>query len=93
MGYDDVKGRFESAGASMRCNEVKKLLESLNFVVVDGKQGNHKVFKHPGIGSFVGGSYNCGHGKNPEVKRGYIKRILRVLEDFEHEIKRSTGEV
>ncbi|MEN8218999.1 MAG: hypothetical protein ABFS56_22040 [Pseudomonadota bacterium] len=41
------------------------------------------LFEKPGIT----GSFACGHGKNAEVKRPYIRNILRVLRDYEDELK------
>jgi len=32
------------------------------------------------------GSYNCGHGRNPEIKSAYIGKILRILRQYEDEI-------
>ena len=88
MSYDDVKGAFQKGGASMRCSEVTKLLESLGFEVRDGKRGGHKIFKHPSIPSFYGSDFNCGHKKNNEVKRVYLKKILSVLNEYEVELER-----
>lgn len=57
-----------------------KLLEGLGFSVKDDKRGGHKVFTHDGIQSFRTGSYNCEHGRNPEIKRPYIPKIRDWLE-------------
>ena len=59
--------------ASLCCDDVKSLLVSMGFEVRDAKQGGHKVFVHQGLPSFLSGSFNCGHGKNPEIKPAYIK--------------------
>lgn len=87
MSYDQVRRSLEQAGASLRCNTVVQQLKSLGFKV-DGKTG-HKKFKHPSLPQFHGGSFNCGHGKNSEVKRVYIRRIIQILDDYEDEIKES----
>jgi hypothetical protein len=82
--YTELSG----AGASMRCAALGKLLESLGFEVRDGKRGGHKIFVHEGIPGFTSSSYNCDHGKNPEIKRPYIKNVLRTLKQYEAELNR-----
>jgi len=44
------------------------------------------VFFHDGISAFTSGSYNCGHGRNPEIKPAYIGKVLRILRQYEVEI-------
>ena len=73
--------------ASLCCNDVKSLLVSLGFEVRDGKQGGHKVFVHQGIPSFMSGSFNCGHGKNPEIKPAYILKIIQILKHHRDELE------
>jgi hypothetical protein len=85
MSYDHVRKEIEEAGASMRCNELISLLESLGFTV-EGKAG-HKKFKHASLPLFYGSNFNCGHGTNPQIKRCYIKSIGKTLDEFEDEIK------
>lgn len=76
---DEAKQALVTRRASLRCGEVTDLLEQLGFVVRSGRAG-HKVYTHPRLKEFATSSYNCGHGKNPEVKSAYISSILRVLE-------------
>lgn len=70
----------------MRCTELVRLLTDLGFSVRDRRSG-HKTFSHRGLSDFHGGSFNCGHGKNPEIKPGYIKRVRDVVEEFQDQIK------
>ena len=84
--YTAVINSLKSAGASMRCKEVTTLLTRLGFEVKDGKRGGHKVYTHQHIHSFMSNSYNCDYGKNPEIKRPYIKNIIKVLEKYELEL-------
>ncbi len=84
--YNDVIDALNNAGASMRCKQVTALLKKLDFEVRDGNRGGHKVYTHQYIQSFTSGSYNCDHGKNPEIKRPYIKKIIKVLEKYEQEL-------
>lgn len=81
--YTKITSEFKRAGASMRCAEVKKLLTQLGFEVKDGSRGGHKVFTHRHLTSFYSQSFNCDHGKNPEIKKPYIKKIIKLLEQHE----------
>jgi hypothetical protein len=78
--------KLSSTGASMRCADLSRILEGLGFRVGEGKSPGHKVFTHPHIPGFYTGSYNCGHGRNPQVKRAYITKVLRTLRQFEAEL-------
>jgi len=75
----DALERLASAGASMRCSELEELLVSLGFDVRDGKRGGHKVFVHDHLEDFRSAAYNCGHGRNPEIKPAYIRNVRQVL--------------
>jgi hypothetical protein len=79
--------QLREAGANMRCAEVTKLLTGLFFAVRDGKKGGHKLYSHPGLSGFPGSSFNCGHGKNPEIKRSYIRNILSIITEYEDQLK------
>lgn len=85
---DEAIRKLSAAGASMRCAEVGKLLKSLGFDVRDGSRGGHKLFFHDHIEGFVSGAYNCDHGRNPEIKRPYIKKVLAILRQYEAELTR-----
>lgn len=89
MKYDEIKRTFQSAG-TLRCSEVIRCLESLGFLVRNGTKPNHKIFTHPELSKrtyFVTGSFSCEHGRNGEVKRPYLKNILRILEKYEDALK------
>ena len=62
------------------------MLESLGFEIRDGKSAGHKLVFHAGIPEFYSASFNCGHGKNPEVKRAYVRKLVRLLEQYEREL-------
>lgn len=80
--------QLTGAGASVRCRELAGLLEGLGFTVRDGKRGGHKVFVHAGLADFKSGGYNCDHGRDPEIKRPYIKKVLQILRHYEAELSR-----
>ncbi len=72
--------------SSLCCEDVKQLLTRLGFDVRDGKLGGHKIYVHQGLPSFHSGSFNCGHGKNPEIKPAYITKIVQVLKQYKNEL-------
>ncbi|MGI0153613.1 MULTISPECIES: type II toxin-antitoxin system HicA family toxin [Pseudidiomarina] len=82
---------FES-GKALRCKEVIAALETLGFEVRDGKRGGHKVYVHDGLNDFHSSAFNCDHGKNPQIKPAYIKKIVKVLKQYEQELLELLGE-
>lgn len=86
--YNEIVQALESVRANARCSDVTKMLESLGFEVRDGKRGGHKIFVHTALPAFTSASFNCGHGKNPEIKRSYIRNILRVLGEHESDLRK-----
>ncbi len=85
--FDKIIQELESVRANARCSDLSKKLESLGFEVRDGKRGGHKIFVHDNLPSFMSSSFNCGHGKNPEIKPAYIKKIIRILKEHESDLK------
>jgi hypothetical protein len=63
------------------------MLNDLGFTIKDGKLGGHKTYYHPAIKEFHGSNYNCGHGRDPIVKKAYIRNILKVLDIYEADIR------
>lgn len=78
---------LQQAGASMRCSELQKILESLGFEVRDGKKQGHKVVSHPGLEDFYSASYTCGHGRDPEVKRNYVRAMLGLIRRYRDDLQ------
>lgn len=83
--FQSVLSLFQSRSV-LKCSGVIKALESLGFEVRDGKRGGHKVFVHNGLKDFYSGSFNCDHGKNPQIKPAYIKNIKKILEQYSEEL-------
>lgn len=81
-----IINQLQQHKSSLCCEDVKRLLTGLGFDVRDGKQGGHKVFVHQGLLSFHSGSFNCGHGKNPEIKPAYITKIIQILKQNQNEL-------
>lgn len=84
--YTGVVTELRQRTKNMRCSEVRSALESLGFVVDPKGTAGHRAYKHPLISDFHGGSYDCGHGNNGEIKPVYVRNILRVLESYKDEI-------
>lgn len=89
--FKDTLSLFES-GKALRCKDVIVALEGLGFEVRDGKRGGHKVYVHDGLVDFHSSAFNCDHGKNPQIKSAYIKKIAKVLRQYEQELVELLGE-
>lgn len=76
---------LKAAKSSIRCEDLAAYLLGLGFEVRPGKAG-HKLVTHPGLEGFKSMSYNCGHGKNPEIKPAYVVNVLRALRQYESEL-------
>jgi len=79
----------------MRCADLQKTLEAIGFEVKDRKKPGHKVVYHSRLSEmseFTTTSYTCGHGKNPQVKPAYVKKMLGVIRRYESELKELNGE-
>jgi len=95
MPISDTIQTLGNAGASMRCSDLQRALESIGFEVKDRKKPGHKVVYHSRLSEmseFTTTSYTCGHGKNPEVKPAYVKKMLGVIRRYESELKELNGE-
>lgn len=86
-GYDDVVKVLTASPTNISCSDLKKMLEDLGFVVTKGTKGNHHRFKHPKIPTFYGGKFDC----QPKLKPCYPKDVLKILSDFETELKPQQG--
>lgn len=91
LDVDEVIAFLKQHKTNLRCGDVKKQLMALGFDVRDA-DGGHKVFQHTGLPSFNSGSFNCGHGKNPEIKTIYISKIIRWLTEYRDELNLYLGE-
>ncbi len=81
-----------SASSTIRCQELLDTLISPGFEVRDGKKSGHKVIVHHGIATFTSGGFTCGHGKNPEIKAVYVKKVARLIEQYDAELRAYLGD-
>lgn len=77
---------FQQRKTNLCCKDVTSLLEALGYSVRDGNKGGHKVFTHSGLGEFASSSFNCGHGRNPEIKPAYIGKIIKLVQQYKEEL-------
>lgn len=87
MCLDDIKNSLHTNRASLRCSDVTKFLEQLGFTVRQAGDAGHRVFMHKDLKDFHGSNFNCGHGSNAEVKKSYIRTILRIIEQHEDQLR------
>lgn len=87
MNLDETRERLMVSKKNIRCRELVQLMASLGFEVRDGKRGGHKICTHPHLPDFHSHAFNCGHGKDPEIKPAYITNVLRVLEWHEDDLR------
>lgn len=92
MRLSQVKEDLTNKKNKLRCHEVINLLKNLGFEVCDGSRGGHKIFTHRGIQDFYSASFNCGHGKNPEINPAYVTNMLKIITQHEEALKEFLGE-
>lgn len=84
MTLKDALSLLASKRNSMRCDELKELLEDLGFVTKQMKVPNHYTYTHAELQKvgFTTGTFACEHGRNGRVKIGYISNVRRTLETY-----------
>jgi predicted RNA binding protein YcfA (HicA-like mRNA interferase family) len=91
VALDSVIKGLRLAAASVKCKDLAKTLTSLGFEVRNGRKSGHKVYVHHGLTTFTTGGYTCGHGKNPEIKPVYVKKVAANLENYKSELIQYLG--
>lgn len=80
--------RLNASKNSFRCADLVALLESLHFEVRAGSNGQHKIYVHSGLApDFKSSSFDCGHGKDPQIRSCYIRNVIRVLEQNKQKLQ------
>lgn len=77
---------LRSRKANVRCSELGGILTELGFTITPGR-GNHKVVTHDGLEGFLSTSYDCGHGRDSQIKPQYIIKVAKVLSDYATELQ------
>ncbi len=83
--YDSATQKLSQSATNFDCPEMRRLLENLGFTVKRGSNGNHHTYSHPGLFTFAGGNYDCGH--KAHMLPVYPRKVLKVLEEFEDELR------
>ena len=73
--------RLNPAGRRLRCAELVRLLEDLGFEVRRGRRGNHRVVSHPRLPNFTSMSFDCGHGRDPQVRSSYVRKLRQMVRE------------
>jgi len=82
----DAISELSAAGANMPCKRLTEILENFGFAVERCRTPSHYTVSHRGLSEFHGSDFACEHGKSPQVKRGYIKNMKRVIERYAQEL-------
>jgi len=85
---DEALAELENAKGNYSCANLVALLELLGFSVEPCKSEHHKKVKHSGLREFRGSGFSCEHGKNPNVKRGYIGKMKTMLTIWKDELEK-----
>lgn len=88
MVIEDLVKSWSLRKANISCKEVIETLIALGFEVRNGSRGGHKIFTHDQLPNFYSSSFDCGHGKNPVLKKAYISALIRTLRKYESELDR-----
>ena len=89
---EQIVANLRASSASIRCQELAEILSSLGFNVRDGARPGHKVLVHHGMAAFTSAGYTCGHGRNPEIKPVYVKKVARLIEQYKDDLVKCLGE-
>ena len=84
----DEAVRLLRSGRSVRCSDLVSMLERLGFVARRGRRGNHRIVTHPRLPGFFGTSFDCGHGRDAQVRPDYVRKLRRVFETYEEDLRR-----
>jgi hypothetical protein len=88
--FDKLRRRLRDMSTSdnITCRDFSQLLKDFDFDL-DDASGGHKIATHPAIplGPADAANYNCGHDKGTKVRRNYIKKFLRIVDEYEQELR------
>lgn len=76
--------------ANLRCKEVLQMLDLLGFKIRDGRRGGHKIVSHPRLEGFIGTNFDCGHGANSQIKPVYIRKLIKIIDDWQVELEQQS---
>jgi hypothetical protein len=86
----EVLAFLRASKRSLRCSEACAALQALGYSVRPGRAG-HKVFDHPQL-EWMGSNFDCGHGRDPELRLPYVQNLIRVIESHAATLRELRGE-
>lgn len=89
--FRELEAATNSANTS--CCDFTDLLKRLKFEIKDCGSAGHKVVSHPALALEESTNYNCGHDQGTMVKRPYIKKIFKFVQQHEEAIKEFVNDV
>ena len=76
-----------AAGANTSCKDFSALLIDMKFELVPCGSAGHVIAKHPAVALQAYPDFNCGHDRGTKVKRVYIKKLSRFVDEYADAIK------
>lgn len=78
-----------SGSSNITCTQLTSALKSLGFTIRDGKNGGHKIAKHPAVQVIDSPDYDCGHKAGSKIKVPYITKLIKFVKNNETSIRES----
>jgi len=76
-----------ATGANASCREFSALLREMEFELVSCGSAGHMIAKHPAVALQEYPDFNCGHNLGANVKRVYVKKLSRFVDEHADTIK------
>lgn len=76
-----------AAGANTSCRDFSALLIEMKFELVPCGSAGHMIAKHPAVALQHYPNFDCGHDPGTKVKRVYIKKLARFVDEYADAIK------
>lgn len=76
-----------ATGANTSCREFSALLVDLRFELVPCGSAGHMIAKHPAVALLEYPDFNCGHDRGTMVKRVYVKKLARFVDEHADALK------
>ena len=91
MAVDDAIKSLQAAGANFECDRLIKILGTLGFDIRRGSGGNHYVVHHTQLADFFGSNFACMHGRRPQIRPVYVKKMVSIIETHKDELRQLYG--
>lgn len=78
-----------ASSSNTSCKKLKRILTNLGFEIKSCGSAGHKIACHPAIPLDESVNFNCGHNEGDSIKPFYIKKLHKIVEQYEDLIKES----